>query len=55
MCFNLASASGYKKAFETRDKVAEQMTPAQISDAQRLAREWMQAHRAESKSPGPGR
>ena len=55
MWFNLASASGYKKAFETRDKVAEKMTPSQIAAAQQLAQEWVQAHRAGGKSPGPGR
>ena len=46
MWFNLASASGYKEAPEARDKLAEFMTPAQIADAQRLAREWVEAQGA---------
>ncbi len=40
MWFKLASASGDERAAKARDSVAEQMTPAQITDAQRLAREW---------------
>ena len=38
--YNLAAANGHKKAAEYRDALAEQMTPAQIAEAQRLAREW---------------
>ena len=45
MWFNLAGAGGNKKASENRDLVATQMTPAQIAEAQRLAREWTAAHR----------
>jgi TPR repeat protein len=37
---NLAAANGYKTAQEGRDLAAAQMTPAQIAEAQRLAREW---------------
>jgi uncharacterized protein len=40
MWFNLAAASGDKTAAEARDMVAAQMTPAQIAEAQKLAREW---------------
>ena len=29
------------KAAEARDRVAAEMTPAQISEAQKLAREWV--------------
>ena len=29
---------------KTRDDIAEEMTPAQIAEAQRLAREWMEKH-----------
>ena len=39
MWSNIAASSGYKKAFKIRDVVAEQMTPAQIAEAQKLARE----------------
>ena len=42
--FNLAGASGNEDAREKRDIVAKQMTSEQIDEAQRLAREWMEAH-----------
>ncbi len=38
--FNLAAAQGDEGARKDRDILAEQMTLAQIGDAQRLAREW---------------
>ena len=44
MWLNLASAAGYEDAAKTRDTVAAQMTPAQIAEAQRLARERSLAH-----------
>jgi len=31
-------------AVKNRDDVAAKMTPAQIAEAQRMAREWMQSH-----------
>ncbi len=40
MWYNLAAAKGLKIARENRDLLAMQMTPAQIAEAQRLAREW---------------
>jgi hypothetical protein len=40
MWFNFAAARGDKNARESRDRLAEQMTPEQIAEAQRLAREW---------------
>ena len=40
MWFNLAEAQGDKDTQETRDSIAKLMTPAQIAEAQRLAREW---------------
>jgi uncharacterized protein len=40
MWFNLAAASGNKEAAEARELVASLMTPAQIAEAQKLAREW---------------
>ena len=36
----LAEAQGYKQAAEVRDNIATRMTPAQIAEAQRLARVW---------------
>lgn len=40
MWFNLAAASGDQDAIRYRDDVAKRMTPAQIAEAQKLAREW---------------
>jgi len=45
MWFKLASSTfapgeGRDQAVKNRDNVAEKMTPAQISEAQKLAREW---------------
>ena len=38
--YNLAGVNGDRKAAEARDSLANQMTSAQIAEAQRLAREW---------------
>lgn len=40
MWFNLAGSAGSKEAIKSRDIVAKKMTPAQIAEAQKLAREW---------------
>jgi TPR repeat protein len=40
MWFNLSSGNGAKHGQEARDELAKQMTPAQITEAQKLAREW---------------
>ncbi len=40
MWYNLGQAHGEWRAAEARDALAKQMTPAQIAEAQRLAREW---------------
>jgi TPR repeat protein len=40
MWYNLSAAHGEKRSAEARDALAQQMTPAQIAEAQRLAREW---------------
>lgn len=40
MWFNLAGAQGDKDAVSNRDYAATLMTPDQIAEAQRLAREW---------------
>ncbi len=40
MWYNLSAAHGEKRALERRDALTKQMTPAQIAEAQRLAREW---------------
>ena len=38
--FNIAATQGYKLALKNRDIIARRMTPAQIAEAQKLAREW---------------
>jgi uncharacterized protein len=40
MWFNLAAAMEYKYAATNRDMLAAKMTPEQIAEAQKLAREW---------------
>jgi hypothetical protein len=40
MWYNLTAASGWQLAARSRERVAKQMTPAQIAEAQKLAREW---------------
>ena len=44
MWFNMAAANGHEDGRKNRDIVAKQMTPADISEAQRLAREWLEEH-----------
>ena len=46
MWLNLAAAGGIDDAAKGRDVVAEKMTPAQIAEAQRQAREWKPASTA---------
>ena len=40
MWYNLSAAHGEGRSAEARDALGRQMTPAQIAEAQRLAREW---------------
>jgi hypothetical protein len=40
MWYNLAAAQGDQDAARHRDELAKLMTPAQIAEAQKLAREW---------------
>jgi TPR repeat protein len=40
MWYNLAAAHGYESGTKWRDRIARAMTPAQIAEAQKLAREW---------------
>ena len=42
MWYNLAAAQGDENGRKYRDDVAAIMTPEQIAEAQRLAREWME-------------
>jgi TPR repeat protein len=40
MWYNLATANGYEQGKRWRDRLAEEMSPVQIAEAQKLAREW---------------
>jgi TPR repeat protein len=40
MWFNLAAAQGNDKALRNRDTAGKRMTPDQLAEAQRMAREW---------------
>jgi len=40
MWYNLAAERGLKLGKEYRDRLAKKMTPEQIAEARRLAREW---------------
>jgi uncharacterized protein len=41
---NIAGANGSEVGRKNRDKLAKKMSPAQIAEAQNLAREWMAKH-----------
>lgn len=40
MWYNLAAAYGYDSGKKWRDRLVDDMTPAQVTEAQKLAREW---------------
>ena len=40
MWFSLAASGSNEDAVKQRDTIAKKMTPAQISEAQKMAREW---------------
>jgi len=44
MWFTLAAAQGHENAHKAHDIVAKRMTPDQIAEAQRMAREWTAKH-----------
>ena len=44
MWFSLVPPQGPKRAAEFRDNFAKRLTPAQLAEAQRLAREWTEEH-----------
>ncbi len=44
MWFNIAGANGYEDGRKNRDIIEKRMTPDQIAEAQKLAREWMEKH-----------
>ena len=43
--YNIAGANGEDLGRKNRDIVEKKMTPAQIAEAQQLAREWMEEHK----------
>jgi hypothetical protein len=44
MYFNIAGAGGDKNAIKGIARAENLMTPSQIAEAQKLAREWMKKH-----------
>ncbi len=44
MLYNIASANGHPDAKINRDKIAKEMTPEQLAEARKLAREWMEKY-----------
>ena len=44
MCWNLAAAQGNEAGQNNKDSTEEMMTREQIAEAQRLSREWLEAH-----------
>ncbi|MEE8607564.1 MAG: hypothetical protein V3S55_08170 [Nitrospiraceae bacterium] len=45
MWINLSAANGNVDGPYYRDEIAERMTPAQIAEAEKLARKWMAKHK----------
>lgn len=50
--FNLAAMMGHQGALDARGEVADEMSPAQIAEAQRQARDWLW-HRKDREEPKP--
>ena len=42
--FNLAAVKGRREAAAHRQEIAQEMTAADIAEAQRAAREWLRSH-----------
>jgi len=40
MWYNLATANGYDDGKKWRDRIADDMSPSQVAEAQKMAREW---------------
>lgn len=45
MWFNIAASHGHYFAGKIRDELQSMMTSSQVAEAQKLARQWMEAHR----------
>jgi hypothetical protein len=44
MWWHLAAAQGYEDGQNNKARAEEMMTPEQVAEAQRLSREWLEAH-----------
>lgn len=56
MWFNLAASRGEEEGLKERDALTEKMTPRQVAEAQKLAREWRPGHGvASGPEPVPAR
>jgi hypothetical protein len=44
MYWNIAAVSGGKSAAKNREIIAKRMTPSQLAEAQKLARQWRRRH-----------
>jgi TPR repeat protein len=44
MWYNLAAAQGNERAQSNKDIIEQRMTREQIAEAQRMSREWLEAH-----------
>jgi uncharacterized protein len=53
MWANLSSAAGEKQMAKFRDALAQHMTPAQIAEAQRFAREWKPVRNTQAPTENP--
>lgn len=42
--FNISGANGSMEGLSNRDLIEKRMTPSEITEAQRLAKEWMETH-----------
>ena len=42
--YNIVAQKGYGGGYKYMTKIEKYMTPAQIAEAQKLAREWMESH-----------
>ena len=51
MWFNFAATQGDEGAKENKDSLERRMTREQIAEAQRLSREWIEAHPPAATSP----
>ena len=44
MWLNLSAAQGFERAQDNKDRIERDITREQIAEAQRLSREWLEAH-----------